>query len=55
MVLVNFLGVSAKHDTQERVCFLGERARGLHDFQKDLSKVPSFKYYIKKFFSIFLE
>lgn len=49
-MLVNFLGVSAKRDTPERACFLGERARGLHDFQKELRKVPSFKHYMKKFF-----
>lgn len=36
-MLVNFLGVSAKRDTQEGACFPGERARGLHGFQKDLS------------------
>lgn len=36
-MLVNFLGVSAKCDTHEGACFLGERARGLHGFQKDLS------------------
>lgn len=52
-MLVNFLGVSAKRHTHERACFPGKRARGLHDFQKELRKVPSFKHYIKELF--FLE
>lgn len=35
---MNFLGVSAKCGTHKHACFLEERARGLLDFQKDLSE-----------------